>query len=438
MIFFLDEWDLLLHRRGFSPDAFLRPHNEHIAVIPAMIYKALQATAGMDSAAPYQVAAVVTFTASAALLFVWVRRRAGEWFALLAALSILFLGAAFEDLLSAFQVGYFGSMSFGLVAMLALDRPGRRNDLIACGSLVLACSFSSVGLPFAVGAAVLVATGPEWRRRAWIVAVPVVLFALWWLGWGREADTAISFDSVTAAPAYLLAGVASGISALLGLAPSSGALETSPLDWGRALLFLVAGVAAWRIASQRGGSRALWAVVAMLLTFWALAAINAALFRQPTAPRYTYISAVFTLMIAAELLRGVRLTKSALLAGFAVVAVAIAANTINLRDGYRAFESLSSNERGGLTALELARDSVAPDFLLTSKNSDAPYFDYVDARSYLSAVDAFGSPAFTEEELLAADEHVRVATDKAVARRRADRARSVGGERGADRAASCP
>ena len=37
LTFFLDEWDFLLHRRGFAADVLLDPHNEHIAVLPIAI-----------------------------------------------------------------------------------------------------------------------------------------------------------------------------------------------------------------------------------------------------------------------------------------------------------------------------------------------------------------------------------------------------------------
>ena len=54
------------------------PHNEHIVVAPVLIYKALLELFGMDSARPFQVASTATFLASAVLLFVWLRRRAGD------------------------------------------------------------------------------------------------------------------------------------------------------------------------------------------------------------------------------------------------------------------------------------------------------------------------------------------------------------------------
>jgi hypothetical protein len=415
LTFFLDDWDLLLHRRGFDADVFLRPHNEHIVIGPAIVYKALQATLGMDSPAPYQALSIGMFIASVALLFVWVRRRLGEWWALLAAVAILFCGAAFEDLLSAFQIGYFGSMTGGLAALLALERPSRRNDVIACAALVVACAFSSVGVPFLAGAAIAAATGPRPVARAWIVAVPAILFALWWLGWGSESDTHLSFDGVAKSPEYLLAGLANGVAALLGLGASSGTIEGTGLEWGRVVLFSVGALAVWRARVAGVASRWLWVVLAILVSFWLLAAINAVFFRPPTAPRYIYISAILTLMVAAELLRGVQLPNWALGAGFAITALAIGANAVSMRDGYTIFEEKESNQRAGITAIELARDTVAPDFLLTEENSDAPFFDYVDAASYLSAVDAFGSPAYTEAELGDEAEHVRVAADKALA-----------------------
>ena len=75
----------------------------------------------MDSALPFRVVSIAIFLASVAVLFVYLRRRVGEWLALAGAVLILFLGAAWEDLLWPFQIGYFGSMASGLGMLLALD-----------------------------------------------------------------------------------------------------------------------------------------------------------------------------------------------------------------------------------------------------------------------------------------------------------------------------
>ena len=145
LTFLIDDWDLLLNRRGFNAHAFLDPHNEHIIIAPTAIYKAIQATIGMDSLLPYAVVATAAFIASAVLLFVYLRSRIGDWLALAGATLVLFIGAAYEDLLTPFQVGYFGSMAFGLGALLALDRSNRAGDAWACVLLVLSLTFSEVG-----------------------------------------------------------------------------------------------------------------------------------------------------------------------------------------------------------------------------------------------------------------------------------------------------
>ena len=63
LTFLLDDWEFLVYRPGFTDEAILGPHNEHIVVIPVLVYKALEATVGMDSALPFRVAATAVFIA---------------------------------------------------------------------------------------------------------------------------------------------------------------------------------------------------------------------------------------------------------------------------------------------------------------------------------------------------------------------------------------
>ena len=59
-----------------------------------MVYKTIQATIGMESLLPYAVASTTAFLLSVVLVYVYVRRRVGDWLALAGLLPILFLGAA--------------------------------------------------------------------------------------------------------------------------------------------------------------------------------------------------------------------------------------------------------------------------------------------------------------------------------------------------------
>ena len=249
--FLLDEWTFLLERRGLNADALLAPHNEHLSLIPVLIYKSLLEVFGMDSARPFQVVAIATFLTSAAVLFAWLRTRIDGWLALGATVLVLFMGAAWEDLLWAFQVGYFGSMAAGLGMLLALRRESRGGDRVACALLVVSICFSSLGIPFVAGALVAIATGPRWRSRVYVVAVPVALYALWWLGWGHEASRTTSLENLADAPLYVFDSIASAISSLLGLATPRDESGVGAYDWGRVLA--VAGARARRLAFGAAG-----------------------------------------------------------------------------------------------------------------------------------------------------------------------------------------
>lgn len=417
LTFLLDDWEFLVYRPGFSDEAILSPHNEHIVVIPILVYKALLATVGMDSALPFRIASTALLIVSVALLFVYLRRRVGEWLALAGAASVLFLGPAWEDLLWPFQIGYFGSMACGLGMLLALERGDRRSDAVACALLTVSLGFSSLGLPFAAAAVVAILVGPRerWIARAYVVAAPIALFALWWLGWGREAENSVSLANIATAPLYVGDGFASALASLFGLATPRDEIAIAPLSWGRPLLAAAIVLAGWRLWRLGKVPRGLLVVGALALSFWLLAGINEMPGREATASRYVYIGVIFVLMFAAELLRGVRLGRWALVATFALLAVTIASNLSFLHQSYKSYKATSDIERADLGAIEIARDTVEPGFRLDEEIAQTAYVG-VQAEPYLAAVDEFGSPAFTPAEIAAAPEPARFAADVVLSR----------------------
>lgn len=421
LTFLLDEWSFLLDRRELSTDALLQPHNEHLVLGAVLVYRALLELFGMDSQLPFRIVSTLAFILSVSLLYVWIRRRVGDWLALAACVLVLFCGAAWEDLLWPFQIGFFASMSFGIGALLALERGTPRGDALACALLVGALAFSSLGITFVVGAAAALAVSLfEQRRipveRLYVAGVPTVLFAVWWLGWGHEADTAISGANFATSPQFVLDGLAASISGLLGLSTPSGSAPVSPLDWGRPLLVLAIVLAAYRLWRVRGASRWLWVALALALSFWLLAALNEKEGRDAVTSRYVYIGGIFVLMIAAELARGVRL-RGPVAAALASVVVGAAAlsGAYYLRESAKSYERTSELVKADLAAVELARDRVEPSFLLSPEIADTGYV-HVPAGSYLEAADEHGSPANDESELIASPEHARVAADKVLAR----------------------
>jgi hypothetical protein len=415
LTFYVDDWEVLLHRRGFNFDDFMIPHAGHPSMSLVAVYKVIQATLGMDSLTPYAIASTLVFLASVVLLFVWMRSRVGDWLAFAGTLPLLFLGTAFEDLLTPFQIGYFAPMACGIGALLVLERGGRRTDFACCLLLVLAISFQTVGLVFAVGAGVAIFLEGDLRRRGWVAIVPMLLYGLWYLGYGDSDANQLSFENLATSPAFIVDGYASSLSSLLGLSNARDQVLIGSLDWGRPLLALALVVGAARLIALGRVPKWLWVVLAAGAGFWFLTALNASVFRAATSSRYQYIGAIFVLMAAAELARGFRPSARLIAIAVAIAVAATASNLSTLHNVYLGLKGAAPIVRGDLAGLEIAADRVDPGFVLTPDNSDFNYFTLVDAGSYLSASAAFGSPAYSTAELESAPEQGRVAADKVLA-----------------------
>lgn len=412
LTFFQDTWEFLINRRDLTADALLKPHNEHIVVIPVALQLFYLHVFGMSSAAPEYALLIVSLLITAVLLFVYVRRRIGPWAALFAAVLLLFLGPAWQDILWPFELGFVGSVLFGLAMLLALDRDDRKGDVAACVFLAIAAGFSSLGLSFMAAAAVDVLQRRRERGlgRAYVVAVPVALFALWFLGWGHEAESHVTLRNVLSSPPFVLEGLAASVESVLGLsdAPLEG---IATVGWGQPLLVALIALVIYGQWRRPGFSAGFWVVAAATATNWFLAAFNYIPGREPTTGRYMYAGGVFVLLLAAELLRGVRIGGRALLVAGAVTLAAAASNLVPLKDGADWLENQTVLTKADLAAIEIARRTVDPNFALTPEIAGTPSLIDIQAGKYLEAEDEHGSPAYTAAELVSAP---------AVGRRQAD------------------
>jgi hypothetical protein len=408
LTFFREDWELLISRQDWTTDSFLRPFLEHIVLAPTGIYKLLVAIFGIESALPFRVVSTAAFSLSVVLLFLWLRRRVGGWPALLGAVAIAFLGAAYEDLLWPFQIGYFGSVAAGLGMLLALDRDDRRGDALAGVLLVVSLSFSSLGIAFAAGAGADVLLGRRPRaRRLPLVLVPLVLFALWWAVWGQQADSALSAANLFEAPRYVFEAIGAGLASLLGLASSDPEAERTRQIAGHLLALAALTAALLRIWHLGRVPRDVAVALAIALTFWVLAAMNQTFDRPPDASRYQYPSAVFLLLICGGLLRGVRIGGRPLIVAAAVTSVAVVSGTALLHREYeRWWLPASDSLRASLAGLEIAGEGAGRDFTV-----NFPPNITLPASSYFELIRTAGSPAFSESELAGSGERVRVAAD---------------------------
>ncbi|HEX6667002.1 MAG TPA: hypothetical protein VF081_10465 [Solirubrobacterales bacterium] len=413
LTFIADDWMLLVKRHGWSADYFLHPFHGNIVAGPGVTYKLLQETFGMGSATPYYCLAIATFLASAVLLFVYLRRRVGDWLALFAAVLILFLGAAFEDLLFAFQIGYFAGAAVGLGALIALDREDDRGDTIACVLLSVSVAFSSVGLVFVAGALIDLALGRRPRaRRSFVALVPIALYVLWWIGWGHVAGQHITGHNILTTPEFVFKAASAGIVSLFGLATGDGSEPSQPhLIWGQIVFVLGVIAIAARIVKDGKVSRGLGIALAIGFAFWILAGVNRDVSRLPTSSRFQYPSAIFVLLIAAELLRGIRLPRFVLVAAaVGTGAAAIAGMSLLQQEHEERWAPYADSLHSSLAAIEIAGDSANPQFpVFFPPDIEAP------TRWYLSSVGEFGSPAFSEAELEARPATERASADLTIA-----------------------
>jgi hypothetical protein len=416
--FLLDDWGYIVLRRGNDFENWVRPDNEHFVAAPVTIWKLLIAIFGIDSMLPYKLVSTALFLIGIWFLYLWVRRRVGDWVALIGMVALLFCGAAFDDLLWFASITFLGSMAGGLGMLVALDRHDRTGDRLACLALTVSLCFSSLWVAFAAGAAVdlfLRRRERPWLGRVFILAVPALIYIAWWIGWGHEAESALSLHNIVKSPIWVFDSISAAVAALLGLAvPAEGMTTPNGLDWGRPLTAVLLLLALWRLWKMPRVPRSLWVVLAAALVYWTLGGFDVKSGRVASASRYQYTGGAFVLMIAAGLLSGVRFQRRLWIPALVVLAAAVAPNVVFFHEAYESYRRTSQIERADLAALEIIRPRVQPTFFLDEEIADTGYVP-LEAGAYFETRDADGSPAYDEAELTAAPEHARVPADKVMA-----------------------
>ena len=425
LTFIADEWNLLLLRQGWGFGQILEPFNGHPIMAPAFVFKSLQDVFGMESARPMQLAATATFLLMNALLFVYLRRRVGPWGALIGTFLILFLGAAFEDLLFSFQIGYFGSLAAGLGALIALDRDDDRGDVVASILLVVSLIFSSVGIAFvAAGVAEWALNPRDRRKRLFVPGAAILFYAVWWIGWGHATsedslNPGFELSVLPKVPGFMFDAFAAGLTSLAGLATGDGSEPDQPnLIWGQLGAVLFAGLAIWRIRKLGNVPRALAVTLAGALCFFLLLALAQDAYlaygeferRPATASRYQLPLALFIVLVASNLLQGIRIRPWALgLAGLLGLIAISGGIGLMKSEAEERWQPASAYTRATLSGIEAAAPDTQAGYVFRPGTS----FD-VPASEYLKAVEAHGSPAFPPAELRNLDPSFRLTADAAL------------------------
>lgn len=304
--FFGDEWSFLV-RRGLwhwpgSQLGVWFPHNEHWSTLPILLWRGLYNVFRLGSYLPYLVPLLLAQVGVMHLAWRLCRREGTDpWVATVAVSVLGFLGAGSEDLAWAFQIGFVGSVLFGLLAFDLLDRrppsfATTRLDGLASVALLASLMCSTVGDAMVAGGAVLIFARRPWRRALSVLALPVVSYVIWFalighLGLRSHADQ-LTTSTVTGLPAYVWTGLSSALGQAFNLEAAGAA----------ALVGLAAWVV-WRAQHLWDEHPALLGLSTAAVTFYVLVALGRdALGDSETVSRYVYVAIAILVPVVAQVL----------------------------------------------------------------------------------------------------------------------------------------
>jgi hypothetical protein len=401
--FFYDEWDFVTQARSWTVNVFLQAHNEHWSTIPILVWKVLFVTVGLRSHVPYEAAALIVHVTTVLLLFTLVRMRSGDLPAFGAAITVLVLGGGGLNIVWAFQIGWVGSIAFGLLAMLLLnsDLPFPTRLVISSGALLGSLMCSGVGLAFVVAVGVELLFDACRRRLLPAVIVPTALFVAWFVAYGAGLRGTPGAPCPTCAPtgfaadihkgpigidylSHLAAFVASGLEASIGAVFGAPALAAI-------LLPILAALLAFSWYRQRTIHSWQLGMVVGVVAWFTLVGLGRAQ-RGPggaTDSHYLYIGAVFLLPLIADAAKELPwrwLWKPTIAIAFAV---AVSSNVVQLRDLALGQTDTMRIENAELQTVDAFRG--APDMEL-DRGLDDVIMPQLRAGSYLEATSQLGSP----------------------------------------------
>lgn len=299
--FRLDEWSFLTEKNGVGfPNLFQPYGGTHLVAVPRIIYFCLAKLFGITNYRPFQVPVVLTHLAIAVLLYA-VIRRAGvrPWLVFACVALFVLVGPGAVNSVYGFQVGFNGSIAWGLGHLLLADHdgpPSRRDALgLVCG--LLAITSSAVGVTMTVGVAVAVLLRRGWRMALLHGAPLLVTYGVWMKLAGADTGSSSFSGWLRLFPGWLRDSVTGYF---LGL----GRFDV--IAWVLGAVVVIGMVRLWRARSRDdlGSLRATLAAplgLAAAALFFTTTSLAGRWWTEagPRALRYIYLGAVLVLPLVA-------------------------------------------------------------------------------------------------------------------------------------------
>jgi hypothetical protein len=398
--FFNDEWEFFARMLPGRQLHLLVPHNEHWSTIPLLAYKALFTAFGLRSYIPYLVVLLCVHVLAAHLVWRTMRRvGVNIWIATVLCVAFLVMGGGDENIVSAFQISFVGSLVFGLAAMLLVERSGPFGPVrLAVSWLLLVGGLmcSGVGVTMVVTAGVVTMLRHGLRRALAVVSVPAVVYVAWFLAYGRSGLGVAPVDrqSLLMVPAYIWSGLTSAIEGFSGLVGFGGAAVIGIIVWAVWRKEL-----AWAAALAVGG-------VAGAIVFYLIDAVGRSSLGvdQSVASRYVYISIALLLPAIGLILTSLaRRNRIAQVAAFLLAAYVVAHCGTELVQGSEQWAQLKQTSKGQILAAAQLLESGTP---LVGTQPDpkwAPQLTVSDLQEMQSLGDLPSAAGVSPQDLLTAE-----------------------------------
>ena len=422
-----DSFNWILLSEPTSAEGLITPYGGHLILTPFLTFKAVLELAGSSYTA-MGVVQVALLLLLSGLIYEYGRRRLSPLLALPPAILILFLGSASSVLMQPMiGIQFLCALVPGVAGLLALERSDIRGDVAACVFFSLATVGFEMGLAFVAGGAVGIALRNDRWRRAWIVAIPFLIYGAWRVWAAKYGGSGIQLANLPWIPAYAADSLGVVGSSIFGLFiwPGSGQLTYIKLvgfDFahvGSGLVILMVEILAVALVVRRLIRRGpipatFWVALAVLVSLWIEQGLALGPNRTPGEVRYVFADTVAFLLVLLECARGIRVTRRALIAAALLTVVAIAGNLFRFQDGRDILVEYSTGAKAAFAAIELDGSHMEPGFNPATEAPGAfvPGRETFIGPALLATLNAnFGRFGYTVPELLAQSEEIRRTAD---------------------------
>ena len=408
--FFGDEWDAIALRKvfGASQKNLLQPHNEHWSTLAVVVYRAHLALFGLRTYLPLMVLFVAVCVLTAHLLWRFcLRVGVDPYVAAVLALGFLLFGPAGAETAFAWNFTFVGALACGFAILVLIDDHGPmtardRWTVWGLGVLAVLCSGVALSMLIVVGLCLLVSRG--WRVALESLVVPVGVYALWTLGWGRSGNSLLSTKGLHQVPDFLGTGLSFAFDEATHV-PYAGIVVLVALA-----AYVVATARSWTVTR----AWALWSA-AGAVAFYVLVGLrrDSPFLPGPTTGRYVWMAfALLVPLIGLAVTTLVHRWRVAAVVAGALAAVLLVVQTVDLIDAADSAREVKAMERrrvvAGAELIAQGAPLVDDSVLATSTFEDSATV------SLLERLDRDGElpdTAITDDDRLGARADLQVALD---------------------------